>query len=48
MNIVFKNKGDFSKVTKYLERVKGAARLDVLNKYGNEGVKALADRKSVV
>lgn len=47
MSIVFKNKGDFSKVTKYLERVKGAARLDVLNKYGNEGVKALASATPV-
>lgn len=40
--ISFRHKGDFSKVTRYLERVKHAARLSILDKYGREGVAALA------
>lgn len=40
--IVFRHKGDFSKATRYLERVKEAARLGILNKYGQRGVAALA------
>ena len=40
--IGFRLKGDFSKVNKYLERVKEAARLGILDKYGREGVAALA------
>lgn len=40
--ITFRHKGDFSKTTRYLERVKQAINLGVLNKYGREGVAALA------
>lgn len=40
--ISFTQKGDFSKVMKYLERAKEAARLGILDKYGREGVAALA------
>ena len=40
--ISFRQKGDFSKTKRYLERVKSAARLSILNKYGRKGVAALA------
>lgn len=40
--ISFRQKGDFSKVTKFLERAKESVRLGVLDKYGREGVAALA------
>ena len=40
--ISFRQKGDFSKTKRYLERVKAAARLSILDKYGREGVAALA------
>lgn len=40
--IGFKQKGDFSKTEKYLQRVKQAARLKILEKYGQEGVDALS------
>ena len=40
--ISFSHKGDFSKLTRFLERAKEAARLGVLDKYGREGVEALA------
>ena len=39
--ISFRQKGDFFKLDRYLERVKEAARLSVLDKYGREGVAAL-------
>ena len=39
--ITFKIKGDYSKVTRYLERVKEAIGLGMLDKYGNRGVAAL-------
>ena len=35
-------KGDFSKFTKYLERVKEVAKIGELDKYGREGVAALS------
>lgn len=38
----FRQKGDFSKLTRYLERVKETVRLGDLDKYGREGVAALA------
>ncbi len=38
----FRQKGDFSKLTGYLERLKEVARLGDLNKYGREGVAALS------
>lgn len=40
--ISFRQKGDFSKLTNYLERVKGAFNLSILDKYGREGVAALS------
>ena len=40
--ISFRQKGDFSKLNRYLERVKEAANIGVLDKYGREGVAALA------
>ena len=40
--ITFRQKGDFSKVTKYFERIKEVAHLGVLDKYGREGVAALS------
>lgn len=40
--ITFRQKGDFSKASQYLERLKEAAKLGVLDKYGREGVAALA------
>ena len=40
--IKFTQKGDFSKLTRYLERVKEVAKLGDLDKYGREGVAALA------
>lgn len=39
--ISFRHKGDFSKVTRYLERVKEAAHIGILDRYGREGVAAL-------
>ena len=40
--ISFRQNGDFSKTKRYFERVKAAARLSILDKYGREGVAALA------
>ena len=40
--ITFRQKGDFSKLTRYLERVKEVIRRGDLDKYGREGVAALA------
>ena len=40
--ITFRQKGDLSKASRYLERLKEAAKLGVLDKYGREGVAALA------
>lgn len=40
--ISFRQKGDFYKVTRYLESTKRGNRLPDLNKYGEEGVKALS------
>ena len=40
--ISFRHKGDFSKLTRFLERAKEAVRLGDLDKYGREGVAALA------
>lgn len=39
--IGFRQKGDFSKTTKYFERIKQASRLKILEKYGQMGVDAL-------
>ena len=40
--IIFSQKGDFSKLDRYFERVKEAARIGVLDKYGRAGVAALS------
>ena len=45
--ITFRQKGDFSKVTKYFERIKEVAHLGVLDKYGREGVAALSSATPV-
>lgn len=39
--ISFRQKGDFSKVTKYLERLKQGIRLSILDAYGRKGVEVL-------
>lgn len=40
--ISFRQKGDFSKLNRYFEKVREAARIGVLDKYGRAGVAALA------
>jgi hypothetical protein len=45
--IKFRHKGDFSKSMRYLERVKNAVHLGVFDKYGQEGVAALASATPV-
>ena len=40
--ISFKHKGDFSKLTRFLERAKEVVHLGELDKYGREGVSALS------
>lgn len=40
--ISFKQKGDFSKLTSFLEKAKEAVKLGDLDRYGREGVEALA------
>ena len=39
--ISFRQKGDFSKLSSYLERVKESAKIGILDNYGKEGVRAL-------
>ena len=45
--IKFRQKGDFSKLTRFLEKSKEAVRLGDLDKYGREGVAALASATPV-
>ena len=45
--ITFRQKGDFSKLTRYLEKVKSVVKLSDLDKYGKEGVAALASATPV-
>ena len=45
--ISFRQKGDFSKLTRFLEKSKEAVRLGDLDKYGREGVAALASATPV-
>lgn len=40
--ITFKQKGDFSKLTSFLERAKKAVKISNLDKFGKEGVAALS------
>ena len=39
--ISFRHKGDFSKLSRYLEKAKETTRLGILDKYGRAGVSAL-------
>lgn len=45
--IKFRQKGDFSKSTRFLERVKEVVHLGDLDRYGREGVAALASATPV-
>lgn len=45
--IRFRHRGNFSDTTKFLERAKRAVRLSDLDKYGREGVAALASATPV-
>ena len=45
--ISFRQKGDFSKVTSYFEKLKETMRLGILDKYGREGVNALSSATPV-
>lgn len=45
--ITFRHKGDFSKLNRFLERAKEGVKLGVLDKYGREGVAALASATPV-
>ena len=45
--ISFRQKGDFSKLTRFLEKAKEAVKLGDLDKYGREGVAALASATPV-
>ena len=45
--IKFRHKGDFSKSSRFLEKVKETVRLGDLDKYGREGVAALASATPV-
>lgn len=39
--IIIKQKGDFSKITGFLEKARSVAHAGILDKYGKEGVEAL-------
>lgn len=45
--ITFRHKGDFSKLTSFLEKAKHAIKISDLDKYGREGVAALASATPV-
>ena len=45
--ISFRQKGDFSKLTRFLEKAKNVVHLGCLDKYGREGVAALASATPV-
>ena len=45
--ISFRQKGDFSKLTRYLERAKNVVRVGDLDKFGRQGVAALASATPV-
>lgn len=45
--ISFRQKGDFSKLTNFLEKAKSAVHVSTLDKYGREGVAALASATPV-
>lgn len=45
--ITFRQRGDFSKLTRFMERAKNAVRLGDLDRYGRAGVAALASATPV-
>ena len=45
--VTFRQKGDFSKLTRFLERAKNVIKIGDLDKYGREGVAALASATPV-
>ena len=45
--ISFRQKGDFSKLTRFLERAKESVKIGDLDKYGREGVAALSSATPV-
>ena len=45
--ITFRQKGDFSKLTRFLEKAKNVVHLGELDRYGREGVAALASATPV-
>ena len=45
--ITFRQKGDFSKLSRYLEKVKEAAKVGILDKYGHAGVAVLSSATPV-
>lgn len=45
--ITFRQRGDFSKFTRYLERAREVAKMGILDKYGQEGVAALSSATPV-
>lgn len=45
--ITFRQKGDFSNLTRYLEKLKEGVKLGDLNRYGREGVAALSSATPV-
>ena len=45
--ISFRQKGNFSKLTRYLERVENVVKIGDLDKYGREGVAALSSATPV-
>lgn len=47
MRIVFRSRGDYGKATRYFERLKEVFRKGILDKYGREGVAALASATPV-
>lgn len=47
MKIGFGGKGDFSKTKRYFKRVIEASKIQILEKYGNKGVSALASATPV-
>lgn len=45
--ISFRQKGDFSKATQYFAQLRKASKLNILQKYGQEGVNALSSATPV-
>lgn len=45
--ISFRHKGNYSKATRYFERLREVAKIGVLDKYGREGVAALSSATPV-